>query len=78
MAITYRVPLECFDRFIDTEFAHMNALVSRTRGKTVITLPVHVQCWRRMKGKLLCAMSRACIPDYSGLKQHISKVTSSI
>ena len=40
---THGVSLECFHGPVGTESTHVNTLVSWTRRKTGVTLPVHVQ-----------------------------------
>lgn len=46
--------------------ADMDALVSRTRCKTFIGLPIDIQSWRRVESKLLLVLSCLGVPNDGG------------
>jgi len=71
--LALRTPLDCIhlvcvsfkglDGFIYTQPAHMYPLIRTARGKGLVCLPVHIQGWSTVKGKLLGALARGCVPD---------------
>jgi hypothetical protein len=61
------VALEGLDGFVDTQLTDVNALISTAGCKARVGLPVDIQCRSRVERKLLGALSRRCVPDYSRL-----------
>ena len=60
---TYRVSLKCLNRLLYPQLAYMDALICRTRCKASVILPVDIQRWSSVEGKLLLAFSSLSIPN---------------
>ena len=55
--------LEWLDGSILAQLTNMDLLVSGARGKTLLRLPVHIESWSWVEGKLLLAVASSSVPD---------------
>ena len=55
--------LEGFSWFVAAQLTNMNTLNSGARGEADIRLPIYIECWGGMKGKLLRALACWGVPN---------------